>query len=155
VDDQLAGMDGWCRECKKLVVIPGGSDTRQVAELSTEEHLARLQAVFATVSSKAEEYRLRTQQYEKDNITLFQKLQAERAAALRMKENVAQEDERVALDRKIKSLETQVVEQQREIELLNDRLEREIAARLDAEATADRMQFQLPSSEYHPTPFGS
>ena len=64
VPESLAGRDGWCRVCKRLVIVPHADGSGpQWAQLSTTEQCARLDKMLQYAAGKADRFkRLLTRQ---------------------------------------------------------------------------------------------
>lgn len=54
MDDAFAGRDGWCRECKRMVIIPAGGKVVRVEDLPPDEAIGRLQRLLSYAARKAD-----------------------------------------------------------------------------------------------------
>ncbi|MBL7645466.1 MAG: SEL1-like repeat protein [Candidatus Hydrogenedentes bacterium] len=57
MDDSFAGRDGWCRECKQMVIIPSGNQVIRVEDLPPGEAIGRLQHLLSYAARKADQYK--------------------------------------------------------------------------------------------------
>lgn len=58
LDDSYAGRDGWCRVCKRMVIVPGGRSGHRLEDLPPEEGYARIQLLLQYAATKADLYRI-------------------------------------------------------------------------------------------------
>jgi chromosome segregation ATPase len=59
LNDTYAGRDGWCRVCKRMVIVPGGDGPIQrVEDLPPEEGYERLQRLLQYAATKADKYKI-------------------------------------------------------------------------------------------------
>lgn len=56
VEDALAGRDGWCRVCKKMIIIPSPT-ARAWDDLSMEERFRRCHKLLQFAATKADKYK--------------------------------------------------------------------------------------------------
>jgi len=57
MDDSFAGRDGWCRECKQMVIIPSGQRVIRVEDLPPGEAIGRLQHLLSYAARKADQHK--------------------------------------------------------------------------------------------------
>ena len=57
MDDSFAGRDGWCRECKQMVIIPTGQHVIRVEDLPPGEAIGRLQHLLSYAARKADQFK--------------------------------------------------------------------------------------------------
>jgi chromosome segregation ATPase len=74
VNDDLAGRDGWCRVCKNMVTIPGGTLT-PAENLSAERREARFNALFRYAARKADERKVHLLDAKAENKQLRRKVE--------------------------------------------------------------------------------
>lgn len=55
--DEYAGRDGWCRVCRKMVIVPGSGEVARVEDLPPEIGYPRLQRLLQYAAGKAEDAR--------------------------------------------------------------------------------------------------
>ena len=58
LNDSYAGRDGWCRVCKRMVIVPDGGKLRRVEDLPAEEGYVRLQRLLQYAATKADQYKM-------------------------------------------------------------------------------------------------
>lgn len=58
LNDSYAGRDGWCRVCKRMVIVPGGDSVSRVEELPPEEGYERLQRLLQYAATKADKFKV-------------------------------------------------------------------------------------------------
>ena len=58
LNDSYAGRDGWCRVCKRMVIVPGGGPVARVEELPPEEGYERLQRLLQYAATKADKFKV-------------------------------------------------------------------------------------------------
>jgi chromosome segregation ATPase len=58
LNDSYAGRDGWCRVCKRMVIVPGGGQVLRVEDLPPEEGYERLQRLLQYAATKADKYKV-------------------------------------------------------------------------------------------------
>ena len=58
LNDSYAGRDGWCRVCKRMVIVPGGGTVSRVEELPPEEGYERLQRLLQYAATKADKFKV-------------------------------------------------------------------------------------------------
>ena len=59
LNDTYAGRDGWCRVCKRMVIVPGGDGpVQRVEDLPPEEGYERLQRLLQYAATKADKYKI-------------------------------------------------------------------------------------------------
>ncbi len=59
LNDTYAGRDGWCRVCKRMVIVPGGGGpVQRVEDLPPEEGYERLQRLLQYAATKADKYKI-------------------------------------------------------------------------------------------------
>ena len=56
--DNYAGRDGWCRVCKRMVIVPANGKTQHVDELPTAEGYERLQRLLQYAATKADKFKV-------------------------------------------------------------------------------------------------
>ena len=64
VHDDLAGREGWCRSCKKMIVVPHPSGVRFIEDMPPEERFTRMHRLLMIAASKAEKYKNRVKELE-------------------------------------------------------------------------------------------
>ena len=79
MDDSFAGRDGWCRECKQMVIIPTGQHVIRVEDLPPGEAIGRLQHLLSYAARKADPRLARESKAD------WKKLHHQARMALRMK----------------------------------------------------------------------
>lgn len=57
MDDALAGRDGWCRACKRMVIVPASGMAIRVEDLPQGEAISRLQHLLQYAATKADKYK--------------------------------------------------------------------------------------------------
>ena len=57
MDDTFAGRDGWCRECKRMVIVPAQGVAVRIEDLPPGEAIARLQQLLSYAAKKADLYK--------------------------------------------------------------------------------------------------
>lgn len=87
LNDTYAGRDGWCRVCKRMVIVPDGGVVVRVEDLPPEEGYERLQRLLQYAATKADKLKLHLAneaQEESRSVRLAEQLrQAESALAVR------------------------------------------------------------------------
>lgn len=58
LNDSYAGRDGWCRVCKRMVIVPGGGPITRVEDLPPEEGYERLQRLLQYAATKADKFKV-------------------------------------------------------------------------------------------------
>ncbi|MCF6283917.1 MAG: hypothetical protein L3K26_01815 [Candidatus Hydrogenedentes bacterium] len=58
LEDSFAGCDGWCRACKRMIIVPDGGPVVQIEDLPAEQAVARLQKLLQYAATKADEYKI-------------------------------------------------------------------------------------------------
>lgn len=58
LNDSYAGRDGWCRVCKRMVIVPGGGPIQRVEDLPPDEGYERLQRLLQYAATKADKYKV-------------------------------------------------------------------------------------------------
>lgn len=58
LNDSYAGRDGWCRVCKRMVIVPGAGPVSRVEDLPPEEGYERLQRLLQYAATKADKYKI-------------------------------------------------------------------------------------------------
>lgn len=58
LNDSYAGRDGWCRVCKRMVIVPGGGPESRVEDLPPEEGYERLQRLLQYAATKADKFKV-------------------------------------------------------------------------------------------------
>ncbi len=59
LNDTYAGRDGWCRVCKRMVIVPGGDGpVQRVEDLPPDEGYERLQRLLQYAATKADKYKI-------------------------------------------------------------------------------------------------
>lgn len=71
LNDSYAGRDGWCRVCKRMVIVPGGGPITRVEDLPPEEGYERLQRLLQYAATKADKFKvhLAREAKEREHIT--------------------------------------------------------------------------------------
>lgn len=57
LNDSYAGRDGWCRVCKRMVIVPDGGPPVRIEDLPPEEGYVRLQRLLQYAATKADQYK--------------------------------------------------------------------------------------------------
>lgn len=135
VDDSLAGRDGWCRVCKRIIVIPG-DNAPGWNDLSVEEQCDRLDRMLQFAASKADKYKRLILKVQQENARLER-----RAAAINHGE-IAQPAEYSEPSNGGGDIRTPA-EWEAEVNRLTSALERERTARDAANRLATEKSSQL------------
>ncbi|MBI2425865.1 MAG: hypothetical protein HYV27_23775 [Candidatus Hydrogenedentes bacterium] len=75
LEDEFAGRDGWCRVCKRMVIVPTGGRPARVEDLPPAEGYIRLQQLLAYAATKADKYKLYIAQEKQERNRLIAKEQ--------------------------------------------------------------------------------
>lgn len=166
--DEYAGRDGWCRVCRKMVIVPGSGEVARVEDLPPEIGYPRLQRLLQYAAGKAEDARALRLEYDREKRRL-EDIEAEMkhardalAAEVRRAETVraqldALQRDRDALQRdrddavaRAKDLESALRERSENLasgdsgaETLQRELDRERQAREQAEARLAEMDRRI------------
>ena len=105
LNDTYAGRDGWCRVCKRMVIVPGGDGPQRVEDLPPEEGYERLQRLLQYAATKADKYKihLARQAKEQEHAAHLEELLQQARVAL-SERDVAQERLRTEYDALAQSL---------------------------------------------------
>lgn len=57
LNDSYAGRDGWCRVCKRMVIVPDGTGPARIEDLPPEVGYARMQRLLQYAATKADQFR--------------------------------------------------------------------------------------------------
>ncbi len=68
VHDDLAGREGWCRSCKKMIVVPHPSGVRFIEDMPVEERFTRMHRLLMIAATKAEKYKKRVKELEDQEV---------------------------------------------------------------------------------------
>lgn len=125
MDDAFAGRDGWCRECRRMVIVPSGGHAGTVEDLPPGEAIARLQQLLSYAAKKADLYK----QSQAEAAAWENSRLAQEAAVLKSQEALDKEQRRTrALESEMDSLRDALREKEARLD--------EMAARNDAEHAA-------------------
>ena len=58
LNDSYAGRDGWCRVCKRMVIVPDGTGPARIEDLPPEVGYARMQRLLQYAATKADQYKV-------------------------------------------------------------------------------------------------
>jgi chromosome segregation ATPase len=92
MDDSFAGRDGWCRECKQMVIIPSGQHVIRVEDLPPGEAIGRLQHLLSYAARKADQHK----QYISEKAAEDESRARLEAKVLEAREALAEEQRRAA-----------------------------------------------------------
>lgn len=145
VADGLAGRQGWCRSCKRMIMVPMPDGSGGVDQLSLDERCTRLDRLVQYAATKADRYRLLLYQAQQEMEKLHLRLNAadEQVERLRSAEDRLIETQG-ALDGLVREVERgaavrdQLHEQNEELHRQNAQLLSELAEEKAARANADK-----------------
>ena len=101
--DNYAGRDGWCRVCKRMVIVPADGKIQHVDELPMAEGYERLQRLLQYAATKADKFKLHlAQQSQSDHRE--EQLEADLHAA---QERLTEKEQALSMAREAERLQEQ------------------------------------------------
>lgn len=90
LNDSYAGRDGWCRVCKRMVIVPGAGPVVRVEDLPPEEGYERLQRLLQYAATKADKYKvhLARQVKEQEHLARLEEALAQARQSLQERDTV-------------------------------------------------------------------
>ncbi len=110
LSDSYAGRDGWCRSCKRMIIVPSNGQSSQVADLPKQEGFERLQRLLQYAATKADKFKMHlAQQGEEDS-----RLATVEDELLQLREEMAEGERVLASLRDSESAIKQTLDQERQ-----------------------------------------